>query len=124
MKISKLQERDSCLALVFLILIFWLFWRVDWLVFAAMSALLLGMVWPGAMRPFAVFWFGLARMLGNVMSRVLLTVVWLALVVPVGLARRMLGKDAMRLKEWRSGDDSVIVARDHKYGPEDLQNPY
>ena len=63
-------------------------------------------------------------MLGNVMSRVLLTVVWLALVVPVGLARRMLGKDAMRLKEWRSGDDSVFVARDHKYGPEDLQNPY
>lgn len=124
MNISKLQERDSCLALVFLILIFWLFWRVDWLVFAAMAALLLGMVWPSAMRPFAIFWFGLAHALGNVMSRVLLTVVWLALVVPVGLVRRMMGKDSMRLKEWRNGDGSVFVTRDHKYGSEDLQNPY
>lgn len=124
MNISKLQERDSCLALVFLILIFWLFWRVDWLVFAAMAALLLGMVWPASMRPFAVFWFGLSHVLGNVMSRVLLTVVWLALVVPVGLARRMLGKDSMRLKEWRGGDGSVFVIRDHIYKPEDLQNPY
>ena len=40
------------------------------------------------------------------------------------LAQHAARKDAMRLKEWRSGDDSVFVARDHKYGPEDLQNPY
>lgn len=124
LKITPLQERDSCLALVFLILLIWLFWRNDWIIYIAMAVLLLGMVWPGAMRPFAWCWFGLSTLLGGIVSRVLLALVWLGLVVPVGFARKMMGKDSMRLKEWHKDDSSVFVKRDHKYSANDLKTPY
>ncbi len=123
MKIGKIQERDACLALVFLILLIWFFQRQEWIVYAAMSVLLLGMIWPGAMRPFAIAWFGLAAFLGRFTSSILLTVVWLLLVVPVGCARRMFGRDSMGFKKWH-GNGSTFVVRDHVYGPEDLKNPY
>ena len=123
-EITPLQERDACLALVLLILLIWLFVRNDYIIYAAMAALLLGMVWSRSMRPFAVFWFGLSTVLGGIMSRILLGLVWLCLVVPVGLARRAMGKDSMRLKEWRKNSDSVFVERNHKYTASDLEHPY
>lgn len=123
MKIDGLKERDSCLALVFLILLIWLFARANFLVYAAMAVLLLGMVWPAAMRPFAICWFGLARFTGGIMSSVLLTAVWLALVVPFGFVRKMLGKDSLHLKNFH-GSGSAFIIRDHVYTAEDLKNPY
>lgn len=122
--ITGYQERDSCLALVFLLLLVWFFHRRVELVYAAMAALLLGMIWPGAMKPFAFCWYGLAALLGKIMSNVLLSVVWLLLVLPVGLFRRLLGRDSLRLKQWHDGGKSCFVIRDHTYDAGDLKNPY
>lgn len=122
--ITAIQERDVCLALTFFLLLIWLFCKAAWLVYAAMAFLLLGMIWPKAMRPFGVAWFGLANILGKIMSTALLSVVWLVLVLPVGLARRCMGKDSLRLKQWHDGKESCFVVRDHEYGSEDLKNPY
>lgn len=122
--ITPLQERDSCLALVFLLLLVWFFWRRTELVYAAMAALLLGMIWPGAYKPFARAWYGLAMALGKVTSSILLSAVWLAMVLPVGFIRRMMGKDALRLREYRKGQESCFVKRDHTYKAADLINPY
>lgn len=123
-KISPVQERDACLALVFLLLLIWFFTQAIWLVYAAMAVLLLGMVWPGAMRPFARLWFGLALVLGKFVSSILLGIVWALFVLPVGYARRLMGKDAMRLKGWKEDDSSRFVERDHQYCADDLKNPY
>lgn len=123
MSISKIQERDSCLALVFLVLLIWLFLRQQWLVYLAMGILLLGMIWPAAMRPFAFCWFGLSHFLGKIVSTILLAVIWLVMVVPVGLLRRMLGRDSLHLKQFRAGG-SAFVVRDHLYTADDLKNPY
>lgn len=122
--ITGYQERDSCLALTFLLLLIWLFCKRAELVYAAMIVLLLGMIWPPLMRPFAAFWFGFAQVLGKFTAAILLSVVWLCLVLPVGLVRRMLGRDALALKQWRNGSQSCFVVRDHVYSPDDLKNPY
>lgn len=122
--ITGYQERDSCLALTFLFLLIWLFSKRVELVYAAMAVLLLGMIWPSAMRPFAWFWYGLAAVLGKFVSSILLGMVWLVLVLPVGLIRRAMGRDSLRLTCWHKGEDTCFVVREHVYNADDLKNPY
>jgi hypothetical protein len=122
--ITPLQCRDTCLALTFLLLLIWFFTQNAYLVYAAMLLLLLGMAVPTAMKPLAWFWFGLSHVLGQVMSRVLLSIVYLLLVLPMGRIRRLLGKDSLRLKLWKQSDTSCFVERPHVFSAEDLQNPY
>ncbi|MDR0610053.1 MAG: hypothetical protein LBG58_08090, partial [Planctomycetaceae bacterium] len=101
--------------------------------------LIVNMACPIVFKPIAVLWFGLAEILGIVVSRIVLTLVFVLLVVPVGLLRHYAGSDPMRLKEWkqspippecqnREGDarwgDSVFVERNHLYISQDMVNPY
>jgi hypothetical protein len=118
------QCRDAGLAFTLILLLTFAFTRADPLLPGAIVVLVLAMAWPGIFRPFAVLWFGLARVLGAFVSRVLLIVVFLALVTPVGLLRRMLGRDALQLKEFKRGTDSVMRRRQHRYVGQDLTNPY
>lgn len=122
--ITSSQERDACLALAFLLLLIWLFCKLNGLVYAAMAVILAGMIWSPLMRPFAFLWFGLARVLGGVMSSALLSIVWVALVLPVGLVRRAMGRDSLRLKQWHDGKDSCFVVRERTFTAEDLKHPY
>ncbi|MCL2123456.1 MAG: SxtJ family membrane protein [Desulfovibrionaceae bacterium] len=123
-KITPLQCRDTCLALTFLLLLIWFFTKNAYPVYAAMLLLLTGMVVPVAMKPPARFWFGLSHLIGQFMSRVLLCIVYLLLVLPMGLARRLLGKDALRLKLWKQSDASCFIERAHVFCAEDLKHPY
>jgi energy-coupling factor transporter transmembrane protein EcfT len=123
-KITPLQGRDTCLALTFLLLLIWFFTRNAYLVYAAMLFLLVGMAVPVAMKPLAWVWFGFSHLLGQFMSRVLLSIVYLLFVLPMGLVRRVLGKDSLRLKLWKQGDASCFVERGHVFTADDLKNPY
>lgn len=122
--ITRIQERDTCLALTFLLLLIWFFTRHAELIYAAMAFLLVGMIWSAAMRPLAFLWFGLSNVLGKIMSCVLLSVVYLVIVLPVAVVRRLMGKDSLRLRQWRSGSESCFVVREYSYTAEDLKHPY
>lgn len=121
---NQIRDRDGGLALSFLFLVIWFFYRQPWLVYAGMATLLLTMIWPPFMRPFAWLWFGFGSVMGAVVSKILLAIVWLVMVVPVGLARRALGKDSLALKAWREKEKSCFATRDHLYTAEDLKHPY
>lgn len=121
---TRRQAIDSGLALVLIVLLFAGLGRQAWAVPTAIALVLLLMVWPGAFKPFASLWLGLSHLLGSVMSRVLLTVVFYLVVMPVGLVRRAAGKDSLRLKAFKKGNDSVFRVRDHQVRAEDLERPY
>jgi hypothetical protein len=57
------------------------------------ALLVLGLAAPALLRPVYRVWMGLAFVLGFVMTRVILTVVFVGLVVPIGLVLRLFGKD-------------------------------
>ena len=118
--------KDAGLALVLMLL--WAAWVMadlhHPLIAAAAAGVLLCMLIPRIFTPFAVFWYGLGHVLGAVVSRIVLTVVYALAVVPVGLVRRLAGKDTMQLKRWKKGNDSVFVTRDHLFTREDVTHPY
>ena len=115
---------DAGLALVFIFLLLALLGRQGWAVAAATAATLALMTPPALFKPFAVAWFGLSQAMGAVMSRLLLTLVFFLVVTPVALLRKALGKDPMRLRQWKTGQDSVFTVRDAAASAQDLERPF
>jgi len=116
--------RDTGMAMTLLLLLVMLFTRSLQLVVPAIAVLVLTMTWPMAFAPLSRVWFGLSNLLGAVVSRVLLTVIFFLIATPIGLLRRLAGKDSMKRKAWRQGSSSVFTERNHTYAAEDLERPY
>ncbi|MCC8189303.1 MAG: SxtJ family membrane protein [Planctomycetes bacterium] len=124
---ATLSDRDmagSGQALVLICLLLGLLVGGRGWLWAAVVALVLNMASPRLFRPFAYLWLNFAHVLGVVVGSIVLACQFFLLVLPVGLVRRLLGRDAMALRQWRQGDGSVFVQRNHTYGPDDLRHPY
>lgn len=116
--------KDSGLALVLIGLLCFQIWELPILILFSIFFLLVAMTWPFLFKPFARFWFALSGVLGAVLSRIILTGLFFSLVLPVGLARRALGKDAMQIKCWKKENKSVFRVRNHLFIARDLDHPY
>jgi hypothetical protein len=93
-------------------------------VLAAAVVQVLTMTVPRWFAPLAVVWFAAAHAIGAVVSAILLTVVYAVVVTPVGLVRRLTGKDSLRVKAFKAGTTSVMTERRHVFQPRDLERPY
>jgi hypothetical protein len=122
--ITSEQCKDSGLALVLICLICYLVWKLPAFVILAIAFLLVAMTYPPLFKPFARLWFALSTFLGTIVSKIILTVVFFTVVLPVGLARRALGKDAMKIKIWKKNQTSVFRQREHRFAAKDLEHPY
>lgn len=96
-KITKDQSRDTGMAMVLLLLIVFISKKREGLLIGAIVMHVLNMTVPQFYRPIAVLWLGLSDLLGAVMSRVLLSIVFFAVVTPIGILRRLAGKDSLKL---------------------------
>jgi len=123
-RITKNQARDTGMAMVLLCLVLGFLTDAGWLFKLAIPVLVLTMIAPRVYNPLAVVWLGLSYLLGTVISRILLTAVFFVVVLPVGLIRRMLGKDSLQLRQFGKGKESVMKVRDHMYVPADIDKPY
>jgi len=121
---SRGQAIDTGMALTLICLIGGLLTGRDAWFWAATGALLVNMTVPGLYRFPARLWFGFSALLGTVMSKIILAVIFFGLVTPLALLRRMLGHDPMRLGQWKTGNGSVFVTRDHRYTAKDIQHPF
>ena len=122
--ITKEQSKDTGMAMVLLLLLASGAFKREILVTAAMIALIVDMTVPRLYRPVAVLWLGLSHLLGTVVSKILLTLVFFGVVTPIGLARKLLGIDSLKLKDFKSGDNSVMIVRNHIFTGKDIEKPY
>jgi hypothetical protein len=118
------KPRDTGLAAaLILMLITWFTANTTWVI-PAIVVLILTMTVPVVFKPLSVVWFGLANLLGHVVSTVILSFLFFAVLMPVGAIRRVCGADALSLKKWKNGNGSVFVVRDHQFSAGDLEKPY
>lgn len=123
-KISYERCKDTGMAMVLIALLAYMFFESMYLLYAAVAMLLLNMIYPKLYQPVSVLWFGLSHLLGNIASRVILSIIYLAVVTPVGIFRRLLGKDPLKLDEFKSSRHTVMHVRNHKYIASDIEHPY
>jgi hypothetical protein len=123
-KISKDQSRDTGMAMVLLSMLLAISPKRHSLLFVAMALHVLNMTVPGLYRPIAVLWFGLSDLMGAVMSKILLSLVFFLVVTPIAILRRLFGKDALKLRAFKASKDSVMLERNHTFAARDLERPY
>jgi hypothetical protein len=123
-KFSLKENSDSGLAFILLLLLIGLIFKIPFFYKLAVVSILLLMIKPGIFYPFTFIWLNLSDFLGKIISKVILSVIFLVFVLPVGLFRKLNGKDTLKLKFFRKSGHSVFIERNHKFTKEDLINPY
>jgi len=112
------------MAIVLLLLLIYLKTRRDTLLYTALILHVLNMIVPRIYAPTALVWLGLSRLLGTVMSKLLLSILFFGLVTPIGVLRRLLGKDSLKLREFKSSEESAMLVRNHLFVGQDIEKPY
>ncbi len=123
-KMTKDQSRDTGMAMVLLLLLLYLKTRHNGFLWAAIASHVVNMIVPRIYAPIAVMWLGLSHLLGTVMSKILLSILFFGLVTPIGVLRRLLGKDSLKLREFKAGEESVMTLKNHVYAGRDIERPY
>ena len=122
--ITKEQAKDSGMAIVLILLIIGLITK-DLIWFkVATGVLLMDMIFPMFYYPFAIFWFGLSGLMGSIVSKGLLLIIYLVLVLPVAFWRHLLNKDSLILKGFKRSNASVMRSRNYIYKAADLEKPF
>jgi hypothetical protein len=122
--VTKEQSKDTGLAIVLILLLLFYVFNPRALLIASMVVLVIVMVNPWVFKFPAVIWFGFSHILGNITSKIILTVIFFGIVTPVGLLRRLSGKDSMKLKLWKKNRSSVFTDRDYLFVKNDFNNPF
>jgi len=122
--ISKEQSRDTGMAVVLILLVLSIFLRNPDFVKIAIAALILTMTIPLVYKYPAILWFGLSQLIGTIVSKLLLTLVFYVVVTPVGLVRRIMGYDSLKLKEFGKNNESVMHIRNKTFMKNDINKPY
>jgi hypothetical protein len=118
------QARDTGQAMALLCLIILIFFKQASFAGITLIVLLVNMLRPQLYKPLAKWWFALSNLLSRIIPRILLGILFYLMVTPVGLLRRVLGKDPLQLKKWKKGRESVLRERDHTLSAKDIINPF
>ena len=124
-KITKDQSRDTGMAMVLLLLLLSISpKRQHGYLIAAIAVHVVNMILPQIFRPIAVVWLGFSNLLGEIVPKVLLSIVFFLVVTPIGILRRLIGKDALKLRVFKGSQDSVMLERNHTFVGRDIEKPY
>lgn len=122
--LSKKQVSDSGMAAVLILLLIGYFTQNNIYYKIAIPALVLNMAAPMFYYPFAVIWLGLTTLIGEVVSKVLLSVIYFIILLPVGMFRKLTGKDSLQLNTFKKDKSSAMVIRDYTFSSKDIEHPY
>ena len=104
---KKIREFGWVMLIILSVLIpAFISWRNDWsitnlmLIFSGIGLILFlpSVFFPMSMKGVYRGWMLFALLLGFVMTKVLLTIIFFLLITPIGLARQLLVKDPLKLK--------------------------
>lgn len=123
---SKKEASDTGMAMTLICLLAGWFTKNIIFYKIAIPMLVMNMAFPlfYSYTYLASLWFGLTNLLGAVISRLLLSVVYLLILMPMGIIRRLMGKDSLNLKGFKKGSDSVMINRDIVFTADDIKKPF
>lgn len=122
--ITRKQNIEFGLVLVLVSCVLAWLYEAESFILAAIIVSLTTIISPVIFTPLTALWFGLSHVLGKISSTILLSIIFYLVVTPVGVIRRISGKDSLRLKEFKKEQHSVMIERDHLYRATDLKDTF
>jgi hypothetical protein len=105
-----------------------LFWRgkvsAEYIGIIAGLFLLGGLLLPVVLKPVYIGWMTLATLIGFIMSRLILTLLFTLVFTPVGLVMRILGKDTLSEKIEPECNSYWIKREPDSFDPKTIENQY
>jgi len=91
--------------------------------YLAVLILFSGLVYYRMFQPIASVWFGLATILSNLVSKLLLSIIFYLLVTPIGLIRKFAGNQMLR-SSFKKDQESVFKERNDKFEIEAMRRAF
>ena len=122
--ITTAQSKDTSLAFILIFTILTLYNKEFNFVYPALAFSLISMTFPQIFKPLAYLWFGFAEIMGTIMSKILLSIVFFFVITPLTLLIKIIGVDSMRIKMWHNGEKTAFIDRNHQFSKKDIEKPY
>ena len=101
-KISTNRNFGLVFFIIFLIVSFWPLMHSEpiriWAIFVSLLFLILGLTDSKILTPLNKLWFKFGIILGNVVSPIVMGLIFFLVVTPIGLFMKIIGKDFLNLK--------------------------
>lgn len=118
------QISDSGMAFVLILLLITVFTKNFAYCKFSLIALVLNMTYPKIFYPFAYLWLGISKLMGAFMSKIILSIVFFSIVLPIGLIRKIFKIDSLNLLQFKKSEKSVFKDKNHTYTVADIEYPY
>jgi len=118
------QSKDSGLAFTLILLLIGYFTGSSFFYILAIPSMVLVMSVPAVFKPFGIIWYSITTLAGGIVSKIILTITFYAIVYPVAFIRKANNIDNLKLKEFKKGKQGVMYIRDHTYTSHDIEKPY
>ncbi len=122
MKDKNNNPSKVILTLVIALLLFFHFYHYQYLFTAAVILGLIGIFLEFISDKIAMAWMWLAEMLGKVMPKVMLSLLYFLFFVPYAVIYRLAKKNPLDIKA--DGKATIYKERNHLYTPSDIENPW
>ena len=122
-ELNREKELETILTLCVALVVFFFLTHQQhkWMLLASIVLGVIGMFSKFLTAKIAWAWMKLAEVMGNVNSRIILTVVFYVFLFPIAAVSKVFGnKSSLQLK--KSNGDSYFFSRNHKFESKDLEN--
>ncbi len=119
-EISREKNLETCLVIATGLLLFWLIYEVKPLIIAAFVIGIIGAFFDTVAGWITWVWYKIAEVMGGIMSKVLLSLVFFGFLAPIAFVYRIFNKDTLQLGK-KGNDGSYWSERSHTYTKKDLE---
>jgi len=117
--VTKVRQMETMAVFALVFLFLGVKFQRQALLYAAMAALLIALLVPPLARLITLGWEKFSRILAAVNNRIILTIVYYLVLVPIACLYRLFNRDPLRLARKESG--SYYCERNHLYSSTDLE---
>ena len=119
--LMKKREKsiDTCLTLVLALIVFYKIYKYEYLLLIALIIGVIGLFIPFLAQKIHSAWMKLAELLGLVMGKILLTLIFFIVLLPFSYFSDLRKNNQLKRK---SKKDSHFITRNFMYNPESMEN--
>jgi len=110
----------SILTIVIGFLVLYLFFHQPWMIYSSLAIGVSSLLFPTVAKWILKGWFGIAKVLGFINSKIILTLIYYLVLFPLSLLGRLRSNQMMLKKR----PNTYYTDRNHRYRKEDLENPW
>tara|TARA_Y100000814_G_scaffold291719_2_gene268722 strand:+ start:186 stop:575 length:390 start_codon:yes stop_codon:yes gene_type:complete len=88
------------------------------------SITLVIMTFPNVLKPFSYLWYNFSFLLGSIVSKILLTLIFYFFLTPLSFIINIFRGDPLKLREFKKGTESLFISKNLKYQKSNIIYPY